>query len=86
MGHYGGYTQTDFDALMALLEGIEGKFLLSSFRNASLVDFTRRNGWRMTEIRMASAMKHGNAKTNRGKVEVLTANYPINAQDKRRKA
>jgi len=42
-GHYDGYTQMDFDAFLTLLEGIHGKFLLSSFHNASLADFTRRH-------------------------------------------
>jgi hypothetical protein len=34
-GHYDGYTQMDFDALLRALEDLTGKFLLSSFRNRS---------------------------------------------------
>jgi DNA adenine methylase len=64
------------------LEKIQGKFLLSSFRNASLKDFTRRNGWHTVEFCLASAITNGNGKNVRGKVEVLTANYPIKAQEK----
>ena len=79
-GHYDGYTQMDFDALLRLLEGVRGKFLLSSFRNASLAGFSRRNGWRAVEIRMASPMTNGPGRSARGKVEVLTANYPIGAK------
>jgi DNA adenine methylase len=81
-GHYDGYTQMDFDALLGLLEGIQGKFLLSSFHNASLVDFTRKNGWHTVELRLSSAMTHGQGRTVRDKVEVLTANYPIRAPEK----
>jgi DNA adenine methylase len=35
-GHYDGYTQEDFDTLLKLLETLNGKFLLSSYRNKSL--------------------------------------------------
>jgi DNA adenine methylase len=75
-GHYDGYTQEDFDALLTLLSGIRGKFLLSSFRNKGLEAFVKREGWDMIEIRMSSSMTHG-YKTQRDKIEVLTANYPI---------
>jgi DNA adenine methylase len=81
-GHYGGYTQEDFDALLGLLGTIQGKFILSSFRNASMVDFTRKNGWHTIEIHLSSAMTHGPGRTRRDKVEVLTTNYPIKAPDK----
>jgi DNA adenine methylase len=80
-GHYDGYTQEDFDNLLKVLERLKGKFLLSSFRNKSLTDFTKRNGWHTLELKMACSMTHG-YKTQRGKVEVLTANYPIKASDK----
>ncbi|MDR2193660.1 MAG: hypothetical protein LBP19_04230 [Treponema sp.] len=42
--HYDGYTQDDFDNLLKLLETINGKFLVSSYRNASLREYTKRNG------------------------------------------
>jgi DNA adenine methylase len=76
MGHYDGYTQEDFDALLRLLEGLRGKFLLSSFRNKSLSEYAKRNGWETLEIKMACPMTN-NLKSPREKVEVLTANYPI---------
>jgi DNA adenine methylase len=79
-GHYDGYTQMDFDALLGLPEGIKGKFLLSSFRNAAPGEFTRRNGWHTVEIRLSSSMTHGQGRTVRDKVEVLTANYPISVK------
>jgi DNA adenine methylase len=82
-GHYDGYTQMDFDALLELLAAIQGKFLLSSFRNKSLADFTQKNGWHTVELRLSSAMTHGGGRTTRTKVEVLTANYPIKAPNKK---
>lgn len=79
MGHYDGYTEDDFDALIAVLERIEGKFLLSSFRNKPLQEAVKRNGWSSFEIRMSKPMSR-NGENKRGtKVEVLTANCPISA-------
>ena len=74
-GHYDGYTQEDFDALLAVLETVEGKFLLSSFHNKTLSEYALRNGWKNTEIEMVSSMTNGYKIRN--KTEVLTANYPI---------
>ncbi|MDR1126852.1 MAG: DNA adenine methylase, partial [Treponema sp.] len=77
-GHYAGYLQQDFDTLLQTLESLQGKFLLSSFRNAALSDFTTRNGWHTLEFAMVCTLsKTGGA--HRNKIEVLTANYPINA-------
>jgi len=81
-GHYDGYTQEDFDALLERLEGIQGRFLLSSFRNKNLTGFIRRNEWHSVEVRMASPMTQGRNQSPKAKVEVLTANYPISAADK----
>ena len=75
-GHYDGYSQEDFDALLALLESIKGKFLLSSYRNVALKECVKRNGWYSLEIDMACSMTN-RAQSPRHKVEVLTANYPI---------
>jgi len=75
-GHYDGYTQEDFDALLQLLECLQGKFLLSSFRNKSLSEYSERNNWDKLEIKMACPMTN-KLKTPRSKVEVLTSNYPL---------
>ena len=72
-----GYTHMDLDTLLRKLEGIQGMFLLSSFRNASLTECAKRNGWHTEEIRMSSPMTNGTGRTARNKVEVLTANCPI---------
>jgi len=76
-GHYDGYSQIDFDALLQRLQAIQGKFLLSSFRNASLAEYIQRNAWHTVEVRLSSAMTHGQGRSPRAKIEVLTANYPI---------
>jgi len=69
--------------LLGRQEGIRGKFLLSSFRNASLAKFAKRRGWHTVEIRMASPMTNNNGKgVCKPKIEVLTANYPIAAKGK----
>jgi DNA adenine methylase len=81
-GHYDGYTQEDFDALLNLLSAIKGKFLLSSYRNAALRELIERHGWSSIELRMASSMTN-TYKNKRSKVEVLTANYPIAVESKK---
>ena len=74
-GHYDGYTQTDFDELLQVLQNLKGKFLLSSYRNKNLAEVSKRNGWYTIEIKMANSMTtRYEIKT---KIEVLTANYPI---------
>jgi DNA adenine methylase len=74
-GHYNGYTQHDFDALLSVLATIKGRFLLSSYRNKTLADTSATKRWHTQEFRMASPM--ANNKKSVQKIEVLTANYPI---------
>jgi DNA adenine methylase len=78
-GHYDGYTQEDFDNLLKLLESLKGKFLLSSFKNETLREFTKRNGWHTVELKMMCSMTN-RSQSPRQKVEVLTANYPISVK------
>ncbi|MHB9292511.1 hypothetical protein Holit_01609 [Hollandina sp. SP2] len=75
-GHYDGYSQEDFENLLAILETIKGKFLLSSYKNKSLEGHIKRHGWEKVEIKMECSMtnRYANPKI---KTEVLTANYPI---------
>jgi DNA adenine methylase len=75
-GHYDGYTQEDFDSLLTLLETIEGKFLLSSFRNRALSEVIHRNNWSTLEYKMECPMSK-RYKNPRTKIEVLTANFPL---------
>lgn len=75
-GHYKGYTEADFEALLCLLSGIKGKFLLSSYPNEMLDRFIRKNEWYSIrkELRLTVTAKSA---TQRLKTEVLTANYPL---------
>jgi DNA adenine methylase len=75
-GHYGGYSQTDFESLLDTLANMQGKFLLSSYRNVALNDYVKRYCWDTLEIRMSLSMA-ARYEDKKQKIEVLTANYPI---------
>jgi len=73
-GHYGGYTQEHFDALLSVLTKVKGKFLLSSYHNPELSRLVAEYGWYQQEI----ALHLGSANTKgKKRLEILTANYPI---------
>lgn len=76
MGHYKGYTEEDFKALLEMLASLKGKFLLSSYPSPMLSEFIQANSWNSMkkDITVTVNKKGGNPKT---KTEVLTANYPI---------
>ena len=76
MGHYDGYSETDFEELLKLLSVIKGKFLLSSYPSRPLERYTELNGWisRSVEASVSVAAKSGNLKR---KVEMLTSNYDL---------
>jgi DNA adenine methylase len=75
MGHYNGYTETDFIRLLDVLSAVEGKFLLSSYPSDVLADYTARNNWHTIDINMTRAAGGGK------KTEVLTMNYSgVNAK------
>ena len=75
-GHYDGYSEEDFRALLNILQNIKGKFLLSSFRNKSLAEYTSNNGWHTAEFKMAKSMT-SSAEKHTNKIEVVTANFPF---------
>lgn len=77
MGHYDGYSIDDFEALLKLLSGLRGKFLLSSYPSEILKEYSKKNGWQTKSIegRVSVAAKNGKTKT---KTEVLTFNYNLN--------
>jgi DNA adenine methylase len=78
-GHYDGYSQQDFDNLLKLLASLKGKFLLSSYRNNSLNEFKTKYGWHQVEIEQKVSVANNNSKKGqKPKIEVLTANYPLN--------
>lgn len=74
-GHYDGYTAEDFEALLRLLSGIKGKFLLSSYPSDLLLKYAKKNGWHMRSVEQAISVNKGYS--GKKKVEVMTANYPI---------
>ncbi len=75
-GHYKGYTEADFEALLGLLSAIKGKFLLSSYPSDILDRHIAQNNWHSIsrQLKVSVNAKSGNRKV---KTEVLTANYPI---------
>lgn len=72
MGHYAGYTESDFEQLLQTLSGIKGKFLLSSYPSDILEKYVKKFGWNQKSFDSKIAVTH---KTNRRKTEVLTYNY-----------
>jgi DNA adenine methylase len=82
-GHYGGYTKTDYKNLLDTLEGVKGKFLLSSYPSKLLNKYTKKNGWHTIEFdKPLSARKAVSGKARGRKVEVLTANFPLDIENK----
>lgn len=71
MGHYGGYTLSDFTKLLDTLSCVKGKFLLSSYPSEVLDEYVSQNRWYRTDIKMHRSAGGGD------KVESLTSNYPL---------
>ena len=69
MGHYGGYTLSDFEALLQLLSGLNGKFMLSSYPSEMLTKYANLHRWKMIELELPRSAGGGR------KIEVLTMNY-----------
>jgi DNA adenine methylase len=75
-GHYDGYSEQDFESLLKLLSGIEGKFMLSSYPSKILLQYAKANGWSMWSVEQNVTVNNRSGYLKR-KVEVLTANYPL---------
>lgn len=78
-GHYGGYTEADFEKLLDTLSNIKGKFLLSSYPSKILDAYIQKNGWYTKQFSKPLTAKKAIAGKSRDskKIEVLTANYPL---------
>lgn len=76
-GHYDGYSIEDFESLLKLLSGIEGKFLLSSYPSDILNEYTESNGWVTKQLEQSVSVANGTGKPGKKKIEVLTANYDL---------
>lgn len=76
-GHYEGYLRSDFDLLLKALEGVKGKFLLSTYPTDILEEYTKKNGWHTVMIDKPLGVAKAKGVPRKRKIEVLTANYPI---------
>ena len=74
MGHYKGYTESDFKRLLERLSRIKGRFLLSSYPSEILTRYVQSQGWHTKEFSQKICVLRGKGKM---KVEVLTANYDL---------
>ncbi|QTE23321.1 DNA adenine methylase [Polaribacter cellanae] len=75
---YSGYSEKHFKQLLTTLEGIEGKFLLSSYPSEILTKYIERNGWYSKQFdKPLSAKKSVAGEKRKRKTEVLTANYSL---------
>lgn len=76
MGHYDGYTEADFTALLDQLSKIKGKFLLSSYPSELLTSFGDQHGWTSWSIEQGVSVNAKGGYRKR-KVEVVTGNFPF---------
>lgn len=72
-GHYGGYTEEDFNELLITLQNCKGMFLLSSYDSEILTRYAKANGWKQIKIEKPLAVTQRAEK--KMKTEVLTFNY-----------
>lgn len=73
-GHYDGYSEADFKALLESLSQLKGKFLLSSYPSAILDEFVERFGWKQ-EVITGLVSVNTKSGTKKVKHEVLTYNF-----------
>lgn len=74
MGHYGGYSDDDYQQLLQTLANVEGKFILSNYRSELLNTHVKRNKWHIMYFN--KQLSASDTKSKR-KVEVLVANFDI---------
>jgi len=72
-GHYAGYNQEDFSLLLKVLAKLQGKFLLSSYKNEELFQMTSDLGWKSKKIEQRLGVSGGIGR----KEEILTWNYSV---------
>ena len=75
-GHYKGYAEDDMEALLKVLSGIKGKFLLSNYSSRLLLRYVKRNGWYTKKVKLKAVNKSGR------KIEILVANYSLEIEAK----
>jgi DNA adenine methylase len=74
MGHYGGYTENDFENLLKLSENLKGKFMITSYDSEILKRYAEKNNWHQIfkTMPLSASPKAGATKT-----EVFTMNYKL---------
>jgi DNA adenine methylase len=75
-GHYKGYGKEDFKNLLEILSQIKGKFLLSSYPSGLLDEYVQKYSWYTWSLETNVSVGNKGSRLKR-KIEVLTANYPI---------
>lgn len=73
MKHYSGYSFENLEELLAQLQAIKGKFILSNYTSPILEKYIAQNGWTRKEIEMP--LKVSNFTKPRTKSEVLVSNF-----------
>lgn len=73
-GHYDGYSEADFTALLETLSKIKGKFLLSSYPSDPLTGCIIKHKWNSKKFEQGVSINNKSGYQKR-KVEVLTSNY-----------
>ncbi len=72
LGHYKGYTEFDFEQLLKLLVGIEGKFMLTMFPHILLEEYVKKYNWNLVEVERTISASRVN---RRKQVEWIIMNY-----------
>lgn len=73
-GHYGGYTEEQYEKLLQTLSKVKAKFLLSSYPSKILSKYIRKNGWKTKKVEKYVAVTK---LTDKRKTEVLVYNYDL---------
>jgi len=72
LGHYAGYTEENFKALLETISDLKGKFMMSSYPTEILHKFIKLNKWKSVEFKKNLS---ASCKAGATKIEVLTTNY-----------
>lgn len=72
MGHYSGYTEHEYEQLLALLSTIKGKFLISGYPSKILSDYSDKFCWQSLSFEKPISVTKN---SKRSKTEVLSFNY-----------
>ena len=76
-GHYGGYSEDDFNALLDKIGTIKGKFLLSCYQTDYLNEAVLKNGWlkKIYKLSKNSKILYGDTMSKGVEEEVIITNY-----------